>query len=196
MAGSGSRAGRDVRESGGLALFANRIANALGFRLAASRPYKAASRSAAGANVEPQRGNAFRLGPFAGKLRSDILSLGVDESRIENVKYIWFTGIAALTLSPAAAAPEPASDLPSYNVKKYCLRESELLDRSNSVLKFCLDQEQESYNELKKSWDSLDRRVKDYCQQTLELPSYYKVKVCITRELKAKEELGDFKFRR
>jgi hypothetical protein len=132
-------------------------------------------------------------------VKSATLSLSVDKARIEGMKYIWLTGIATLTLSPAAGAPEPASDLPSYNVERYCQRESELLGRDNSILKFCLDEEQKSYDELKKKWDSLDKMVKVHCQnETPEsiLPSYYKVKVCITRELKAKEELNDFKFKR
>ncbi len=111
------------------------------------------------------------------------------------MKFIWFTGIATLTLSHAVAAPEPVSDIPSYNVEKYCIMESKLLGDDTSILKFCLEQEQKSYDELKTNWNSVDKKVKDDCQQTPET-SYYKLKVCIAREIKTKEELSDFKFRK
>jgi len=118
------------------------------------------------------------------------------------MKYFWFTGMVTLTLSHAAAAQESAGALPTYNVKNYCINEYERLGNDNSMLKFCLEQEQNSYDELKKKWNSVDKRVKDDCQQPpgselpSYLPSYYKLKVCITRETKAKEELTDFKFRK
>src|SRR5271165_2378408 len=122
--------------------------------------------------------------------------LSIDGSRIEGMKYFWFTGIVVLTFSHAVAAEESASALPSYNVKKYCTQEYELLGNDNSMLKFCLEQEQDSYDQLKKNWSSLDEKVKDECQQPpggdlpSYLPSYYKLKVCITLETKAKEELS------
>jgi hypothetical protein len=83
------------------------------------------------------------------------------------------TGLA-LMLSHASAAPEPASDLPFFNVEKYCQHESEVFGMGNdSMLKFCLEQEQKSYDELKKKWDRVDNTVKVGCQPRGGLPSYY-----------------------
>jgi hypothetical protein len=117
--------------------------------------------------------------------------------RKEDIKHFCGAVIAALTLSQATAALEPASDLPYYEVEKYCHKQSDIYDRDPTMLKVCLEQEQISYDGLKKRWSSLDRTVKDNCQSAPDVSgSYYKLRVCVGRELKDEEELRDFKFRR
>jgi hypothetical protein len=113
-----------------------------------------------------------------------------------------FLGIvtAALMLSHAAAAQEAASDLPVYDVDKYCKNEADTYGKDPTMIEVCLDEEQKAYDKLKNIWSSLNKTVKTYCEQDLHLPetlsSYYRLMVCIGHELKEDEELHDFKFKR
>jgi hypothetical protein len=117
--------------------------------------------------------------------------------RIERIKHFLGAVIAALTLPLSTAALEPASDLPYYEVEKYCHRQSDIYDRDPTMLTVCLEQEQTSYDKLKKRWSSLDKAVKENCQSAPDVSgSYYKLSACVGRELKDEEELRDFKFRR
>jgi hypothetical protein len=116
--------------------------------------------------------------------------------RIEDMQPLLATILAGLTLCHAAAALGLESDLPVYNVKRYCQTESDRLGNDASMLKFCLEQEQQSYDELKNKWSSLGNKIKYYCQQRPDLRSYYKLKVCTDREFKEAKELRKFKFRR
>ncbi len=103
----------------------------------------------------------------------------------------------AFMLSCSAAAPEPGNDLPSYNVAKYCEHESDIFGSGNdSMLEFCLEQEQKSYDELKSKWAGVDKMAKYYCQPVGDLPSYYKLKVCLAKKSKEEGDLSQFKFRR
>jgi hypothetical protein len=105
--------------------------------------------------------------------------------------------IAAITLSQAAAAPEPASDIPVYDVDKYCKKEADIYGKDPTMLKVCLEDEQKAYDKLKKRWSTLNNIIKTDCLPVPnELGSYYKLAVCILRDLKEDEELEDFKFRR
>jgi hypothetical protein len=120
--------------------------------------------------------------------------------RNDEMKHLLWSFIAALTLSHATAAREPASDLPYYDVEKYCQRQSDVFganEKDATMLKVCLEQEQTSYDKLKKRWPRLDKAVKDNCQSPPDVSnSYYKLMVCVGRELKDEEELHEFKFNR
>jgi hypothetical protein len=99
--------------------------------------------------------------------------------RKDEMKHLSGTVIAALTLSHAAAAREPASELPYYDTGNYCHRQSDILDRDPTLLKVCLELEQKPYDRLKKRWPSLDKSVKDNCQTALDVSgSYYKLMDC------------------
>jgi len=105
--------------------------------------------------------------------------------------------VGALLLIEQAQAQTPA-DMPVYDVEKICRQQTNLLQGGDFLLKACLDQEQNSYDELKKGWETLDTKVKAYCRQMARtvLASYFMLNACVAQELKAKEELGSFKFKR
>jgi hypothetical protein len=117
--------------------------------------------------------------------------------RKEGMKYLSAAVIAATTLSHATAAVERASDLPFFDVDKYCKQEADILDKDPTMIQVCLEEEQKSYDKLKQRWPGLDRTVKNNCQGGPTVSSsYYKLRVCIEHELKEDKELRDFKFRR
>jgi hypothetical protein len=116
--------------------------------------------------------------------------------RKEGMKRILGAVIAAFTLSHAAMALEPASDLPYYDVERYCKKEADIFGKDPTMLKVCLEQEQKSYDKLKQRWSSLDITARNNCQPGPDSSSYYKLMVCIQRELKEDVELRHFKFRR
>jgi hypothetical protein len=93
---------------------------------------------------------------------------------------------------------EPPSELPFYDVEKICRQQSALVGGGDFMHKACLDQEQRSYDELKKDWEGLDKKVKATCREMARVayPSYFMLNACVAQELKAKEELSNFKFKR
>jgi hypothetical protein len=118
----------------------------------------------------------------------------------EVMKRLLGTVIAALVLSHPAWALEPANELPFYDVDKHCKEEADIYGKDPTMLEVCLEEEQKSYNKLRKGWASLDKTVKSHCQKDQLGPavssSYYKLRICIEHELKEDEELRDFMFRR
>jgi hypothetical protein len=107
-------------------------------------------------------------------------------------------GIVALFVLAGAAQAETI--LPTYPVEKWCDQVSRSVGaRSEMIYGGCIDQEQNSYNELKASWTTLSNHTQTWCDQVAKATgsgSYMILKGCVEQETQAAKENSTRKFQR
>lgn len=114
------------------------------------------------------------------------------------IRSIGVTGLALLVGLTTQASAQGLEGLPEYDVEKHCKQQAAMMGGSNFMLQACQDQEQSSYDELKKDWASVDPKIKRTCreQTRIVMPSYFMLNACVAQEVASKEAAGNFKFRK
>jgi hypothetical protein len=115
---------------------------------------------------------------------------------------VWSPVLAAVALlciclKTPSLAQVPVG-LPDYDPEKFCKKQSATVGGGNFLLKACLEQEQEAYDQIKAQWASLDKKTTQQCRQMANLigGSYFMLHACIEQELASAEEVGKFKFKK
>ncbi len=116
---------------------------------------------------------------------------------VANTKVALASALVVLGFAGSGLAQVPA-DLPEYDVEKHCQTQAKMMGDSNFMLKACFDQEQGAYDEVKKDWAILDAKIKSTCreQARVTMPSYFMLNACVAQEVRAKEAVGNFKFKK
>ncbi len=101
--------------------------------------------------------------------------------------------IATLLVVSTAAM---ADTIPRYDPPGYCRTVSEVSGGSQMIYNGCLGMEQDAYDSLKASWDSLPSKTRSYCDEVGRVSggSYSILKGCIDMETDAASSTPGFKF--
>ena len=88
-----------------------------------------------------------------------------------------------------------AAGVPKYDVNKFCDQVAKAADGSATVRNACIDAEQETYNKLKKEWQSIPEKTRDYCNKIASsVDSYQAFDECVKLEAKEKKKKKEFKY--
>lgn len=99
-------------------------------------------------------------------------------------------------LAPAAGAQ---STVPRYDPDRWCKQvASSVGGFSDTIMRGCLDGEQEAYNDLKETWQNVPAKTKKWCNQLAKSTgggSYELLKGCIESETEAADENSKSEFK-
>lgn len=89
-----------------------------------------------------------------------------------------------------------AETIPRYDPPGYCRQVSEVSGGSEMIYNGCLEMEQDAYDALKASWDSLPSKTQSYCDEVGRVSggSYAIFKGCVDMETNAAASTPGFKF--
>ena len=89
-----------------------------------------------------------------------------------------------------------ASEMPRYNPEGYCQQVTDVSGGSSMIFNGCIDMEQRSYNNLKRTWASIPSRTKSYCDDVAKVAggSYSILEGCIDLEADAASSNKGFQF--
>lgn len=104
-------------------------------------------------------------------------------------------GLGLCTGSPALAANEGP---PRYDVPRHCNEVASFGGAPSEMIRSgCLQQEQQSYNEVKQRWGALSVSVRSHCDEVARFGgagSYMILKGCIDQEIASQQSNDDFEF--
>lgn len=106
--------------------------------------------------------------------------------------------VAVIAAVQAVASPALTQALPDLDPMKLCRKQAEAVGQGDWLVKACLDQEQEAYNSLKETWETVDGKTRTMCikQARAVLQGYWLIQACIEQELEARSEVESFKFKK
>lgn len=103
---------------------------------------------------------------------------------------------AAATMLFASAGSTAAQSVPRYDPERYCREVSETVGGSAIIFNTCVEQEQSSYDKLKRSISSLPARTVSYCDDVASAVggTYQILETCIDQEVGAAASAPRFRF--
>lgn len=104
-------------------------------------------------------------------------------------------GASLLALLPSLALAE----LPKFDVNTHCDNVANAIGESSEMIRSgCFEQEQTSYNNLKKVWETLPKSMQSHCTavaKSMAPGSYMILDGCVTQELESKAGNSNFQFK-
>ena len=84
--------------------------------------------------------------------------------------------------------------VPDIDVEALCIEQARAVNGGNSQRLYCLQSEQEGYNELKTKWPSASEAVRQVC--IAKWSNYSMLSHCVDEETRATADVAKFKFKK